>query len=498
MARTTAGEDRARTGAPGLDDVMSGGFTRNHVYLLEGDPGTGKTTLALQFLMEGVREGERCLFITLSETKAELHKVAAGHGWSLDSIEIAEIIPVEAELKPEMQYTVFHPEEVELGQTTQLLMEEVERVQPSRLVIDSLAELRLLAEDTRRYRRQVLALKQYLTNRNLTVLLLDDRTSRTEDRQLHSVVHGVVTLDRLTRGYGRNRRRLEVAKLRGRAFQEGFHDYSIQQGGIVVFPRLVASQEQRSEGSRNIVSSGSEDLDRLLGGGLDHGSSALLVGPSGCGKSTLAVKYALSAIRNGSRVAMYSFDESVDSHLLRAASLGMPLREQAEQGTIRLEQVDPAELSPNEFAHRVRESVLRFGAGVVIIDSLNGYLAAMPEEQFLTLQMHELLTFLGQRGVLTIMILAQKGLFGSYDTAVDLSYLADTIVLLRFFEAAGQVRRAISVLKKRSSNHERTIREFVISHPHGLEVGPPLSEFRGVLSGIPEYVGATKFLKDGG
>jgi len=414
--------------------------------------------------------------------------MATSHGWSLDNITIVELIPSEAQLNPKNQYTFFHPEEIELGQTVQSILHEVERINPSRLVIDSLAELRLLAQDPQRYRRQALALKQYFNGKPCTVLLLDDRTSQTQELQLHSVVHGVINLERLARGYGRNRRRLEITKLRGAPFVEGYHDCAIQTGGLTVFPRLIAAEHQ-GDIRREAVSSDLPEFDALLGGGLDRGSSALLLGPAGVGKTTVATRCAVSAMEHGDRVVFYTFDEGLDSIFARAEGLNMPLRKHHESGAFLIEQVDPAELSPGEFAARVRKSVEVDRAQMIIIDSLNGYLSAMPEELFLILQMHELLSYLNHRGVVTILVMAQHGVLGQIQTPVDLSYLADSILLMRYFEAQGEVRRAISVVKRRSSQHEQTIRELCIGGGNAIWLGEALREFRGVLTGVPEYLG---------
>jgi len=479
---------RASTGIAGLDQVLHGGLARDHAYLLEGDPGTGKTTLALQFLLAGARAGEQTLFVTLSESAAELRAAAASHGWSLDPIRLFELTPSEAQLQPENQYTFFHPEEVELGQTVQNILRIVDEVKPTRVVLDSLSELRLLAQEQQRYRRQALALKQYFEGKPCTVLLLDDRTSQTMERQLHSVVHGVITLDRLPREYGRNRRRLEITKLRGSPFVEGYHDFVIETGGLNVFPRLIAA-EHPGKFDRDAVSSNVAEMDKLLGGGLDRGSSTLFIGPAGAGKTTLACKYACAAVERGERVAFFSFDEALNTLFARASGLGMPLKKYRDEGRIIVHQVDPAELSPGEFAARVRQCVEEDHVTMIVIDSLNGYLSAMPEEQFLTLQMHELLSYLSQQGVVTLLVLAQHGIVGVVQGPVDLSYLADTIVLLRFFEAFGEVRRALSVVKRRSGNHERTVRELQIGGPDAIRVGAVLHDFRGVLTGTPEYTG---------
>lgn len=477
-----------QTGVPGLDDVLFGGFPGDHVYLVEGTPGTGKTTLALQFALEAARAGEKVLYVALSETASELGAIADSHRWDLNGISLFEVIPVEGVLTSSEEYTVFHSDEVEMVQTIRLILDRVDQEQATRVVIDSLAELRLLARDTIRYRRQVLALKQYFTKKQVTVLLLDDRTSEALDLQVHSLVHGVVLLERLSREYGVNRRRLEVLKLRGANYMEGFHDYVIQQGGIAVFPRLVADHHQNSM-PKELVSSDMKGLDDLLGGGLDRGSATLVLGPSGCGKTTISLKYAVAAFGRAEPVAVYTFDEGVSSILTRGDALGMNLTESLRQKKVTIQQVNPAELSPGDFAYRVRQSVEKDKAQIVIIDSLNGYMTAMPQEQYLSLQMHELLAYLNEQGVVTILILAQQGLLGSMQTIVDLSYLADNIVLLRFFEAAGRVRRAISVVKKRNSNHEQTIREFTIGLPDGVSIGRPLDEFQGVLSGLPQFIG---------
>jgi circadian clock protein KaiC len=478
---------RVSTGVSGLDEVLHGGLPGPHFYLVEGDPGTGKTTLALQFALAGIQSGDRCLYLALSETPEELHAIAGSHGWSLDALDIVELVPAEASLKTEDQYSFFHPEEIELSRTVTTILEKIEEMNPARLVVDSLAELRLLAHDPRRYRRQVLALKNALVRRNAAVIILDDRTSRDHERQLHSVVHGVISLERVTREYGKYRRRLEVAKMRGSDFVEGYHDYDIHRGGIVVFPR-IHSISRRADAEPGVISSGVAEIDSLLGGGLDRGSSTLLVGPAGSGKTTLAMKFAAAAMRRAEPVAVYTFDESIKTLLVRCDGLDLPLRTLVDERRVTIEQVDPAEMSPGEFVHRVRQSV-EAGAQMVVIDSLNGFLAAMPEEQFLTLQMHELLTYLNQRNVVTVLVLAQQGVFGSAPPGVEVSYLADTIVLLRFFEVDGTVRRAISVTKKRSTHHEQTIRELSIGPPHGIQAGEPLRGFRGVLTGVPEYVG---------
>lgn len=476
-------QSRLATGSAGLDQILEGGFPANRLYLLEGDPGTGKTTLALQFLLEGARRKEPVLYVTLSETKEELTAVARSHGWSLEGVNLHELVPPEESLKTESQYTIFHPSEVELGETTRAVIEEVERIQPRRVVFDSLSEMRLLARDPLRYRRQILALKQFFAGRKSTVLLLDDRTSADADLQVQSIAHGVLMLEQLELDYGAERRRLRVSKLRGSRFLGGFHDFTIRTGGVEVFPRLVAAG-RGSEFKPEAVASGVAELDALLGGGLDRGTATLVLGPAGSGKSSLATHFAAAAAARGERAAAFIFDEGVNTYLHRAAGLGIDLRAEVEAGHLTVQQVDPAELSPGEFAHAVCEAVER-SARLVVIDSLNGYLQAMPDERFLTAQMHELLTFLNQKGVVTLLVMAQHGFLGSMSSPVDVSYLADTVVLLRYFEAAGAIRRAISVVKKRTGRHEDTIREMRLSASRGVEVGEPLTAFRGVLTGVP-------------
>lgn len=485
---TSAAPTQARlgTGDEGFDSVLHGGFPANRLYLLEGDPGTGKTTLALKFLLEGAAQGEPVLYVTLSETKEELCSVAASHGWSLDQVNIYELVPDEESLKTESQYTVFHPWEVELGETTNAVLEVVERTQPRRVVFDSLSEMRLLARDPLRYRRQILALKQYFAGRQCTVLLLDDRTSTVGDLQVQSIAHGVVELEHLALEYGAERRRLRVVKLRGSRFRGGYHDFNIETGGVAVYPRLVAA-EHHHEFAPEAMTSGVPELDALLGGGLDRGTSTLILGPAGSGKSSLAAQFVAAAAERGENAAAYIFDEGLNTLLARAAGLGTDMRGHVEAGRVTVQQVDPAELSPGEFAHHVRRSIDRDGARVIIIDSLNGYLQAMPDERFLTVQMHELLTYLNQQGVVTILVMAQHGFLGAnMGTPVDVSYLADTVLMLRYFEAGGAVRRAISVVKKRTGHHENTIREMRMSS-NGISVGKPLSDFLGVLTGVPVY-----------
>lgn len=483
-ARNAGG--RLGTGISGLNDILEGGFPARRIYLIEGEPGTGKTTLAIQFLLEGVQNGERCLYVTLSETREELEAVADSHRWSLEGLSIYEVVPPAETLKPETQYTIFHPAELELGETTNALIKEVERVKPTRVVIDSLSEMRLLAREPLRFRRQILALKQYLAARQGTVLLLDDKASG-HDLQIHSIVHGVVSLEHLAVQYGAERRRLRITKLRGSSFRGGYHDFNIVVGGLRIFPRLVAA-EYRADIPKESITSGITALDELLGGGLDRGTSTLVLGPAGSGKSTLAAQVAAATAARGERTAAFIFDELRETFLSRAEGVGAPMRDFVEKSLVTIQQVDPAEMSPGEFAHAVRTAVDDGGARVILIDSLNGYLNAMPEERFLSVQMHELLTYLNQRGVVTLLVMAQHGFLGTMETPVDVSYLADTVLLLRYFEAEGAIHRALSVVKKRTGRHENTIRELHL-RSEGIHVGEPLRQFRGVLTGVPVYDG---------
>lgn len=494
MSRTATAldsENRVGTGISGLDDVLLGGFPRSHFYLIEGDPGAGKTTLGLQFLLQGRDQGENCLYVTLSETKRELSDVAASHGWSLDRINIYELGDIQDRLKPEHQYTVFHPAEVELTETTKRILDYVDKLQPGRVVFDSLSELRLLAREDLRYRRQILGLKLFFAARDCTVLLLDDRTERRgENSQLQSISHGVLLLERLGIDYGVPRRRLSVSKMRGAEFREGFHDFAILRGGLAVYPRLIAAEHTNSLDGQKPVPSGVGQLDTLLGGGLLRGTSALLLGPAGSGKSTLITQYALAEARRGIHVACYIYEETRATFLARSKGLGLDIEPYIESGVIHLQQVDPAEMSPGEFSHRVRQAV-ESGTRMIVIDSLNGYLNAMPSERHLLIHMHELLTYLGQQGILTLLTVAQHGLVGgTLQVPVEVSYLADTVIMLRFFEAAGEVRQAISVVKKRHGQHERTIRELVFT-PGGIRISEPLDQFQGVLTGTPTYIGST-------
>jgi len=477
----------ASTGIEGLDDILMGGFTRNRLFLVEGVPGSGKTTLALQFLIAGTLVGERVLYVTLSETEEELRAVATSHDWDLGGVTIDELSPTLADLDPEEQNTMFHPSEVELAATTKRVLAIFDELRPSRIVIDSLSELRLLAGNSLRYRRQVLALKQFFSSRQCTVLLLDDLTASDHDLQMRSIAHGVVLLDHQYPDYGAQRRRLQILKYRGVQFRGGYHDYTIRRGGIDVFPRLVAAEHRQIQ-PRQRLASGVVALDALLGGGLEGGTSTLLVGAAGTGKSTLAAQFVKAAAARGDRAAMFLFDESPQTLLERCGALQIDLQPHVESGRVLLQQVDPAELTPGELVHAIRIAVAE-GAKVIVIDSLNGYLNAMPEEHYLIIQLHELLMFLGQKGVATVLTGAHQGIIGTQmRTPVDASYLADAVVLLRYFELKGEVRQAVSVVKKRGGAHERTIREFRLD-ADGVHVGDALRAFRGVLTGVPVYEG---------
>ncbi|MDY0964912.1 MULTISPECIES: ATPase domain-containing protein [Massilia] len=482
--------DRTSTGIPGLDDILGGGLTPKRLYLVEGSPGAGKTTLGLQFLLDGVARGESGMYITLSETTDELLAVGRSHGWDLGALAIVELAG-DDDLDPDSQQSVFHPSEIELGETTRKVMDQVDALRPLRIVFDSLSEVRLLAQNPLRYRRQILALKQFFSARDCTVLLLDDKTAES-DQHLHSLAHGVISLEQITREYGKERRRVNVIKMRGIRFRGGFHDYTLDTGGIVMYPRLVAAEHVR-DFSPQVDSSGSDDLDALLGGGLVRGTNTLLVGPSGIGKTTLSTGCLLSALERGEKASYYLFDEGLGTFFARSTQLGLDLRPYLDNGQLTIDHFDPAELSPGEFAQKLRDAVDRRRSRFIVIDSLNAYLQAMPGEHFLILQMHELLSYLNQQGVTTMMILGQHGLMADARTDVDLSYLSDSTVLLRFFEAGGKVRRAISVIKSRTTEHATTIHELLLGQG-GVVIGAPLDGFEGVLSGMPTYRGDTPLM----
>jgi len=481
------GTPKLKTGIDGLDDVLRGGLPQGSIYLVNGSPGVGKTTLALQFVLAGAAAGEKVLYITLSESQDELREVARSHGWSLDGVALYQL-DTGIRAAGEARYTMYHPSEVELQEAISAVLAEVDRVQPARVVLDSLSEIRLLAQDPLRYRRQILALKRRFGDQHCTVLLLDDHGG-VADGHLESLAHGVLTLERHAPVYGGARRRLEVAKLRGVKFRDGYHDYTIEAEGIAVYPRLVAS-EHASTPAPWKLESGIKELDEVAGGGLDGGTATLVVGPAGSGKSALAAHYAAAAATAGQHAAIFTFDESIATAVARGESLGLPIRALVDAKTLRFVQIDPAEVSPGQFACKVKDAVVRDHAKIVVIDSLTGYLNAMPEEAFLLNQMHELLAYLGQQGIVTLLVATQHGLVGAVQTPVDVSYLADSVILLRYFEALGSVRNAISVLKRRTGMHEKTLREYKLGRG-GIQIGAALKDFQGVLSGTPSYVGTS-------
>jgi len=487
--------ENCATGVGGLDEILSGGFSRGRLFLVEGSPGTGKTTLASQFLLAGVEAGETVLYITLSETEEELRDGAASHGWTFGKgFEVFELVPPESLLDDDQQQSLLYSSDLELGETTKRIFEAFERLKPSRVVLDSLSEIRLLAQSSLRYRRQILALKHYFSHNDATVMMLDDLTADVLDKTVHSVAHAVIRLEELSPNYGAERRRLRVLKYRGRRYRGGYHDFVIEHGGVRVFPRLV-SAEHRSGFTRESVPIDNGPLNQLLGGGLERGASNLILGPAGTGKSLITLSFIRSAVARGENAAMFVFDEELGLLFERSKGLGIDLQAMADTKQLVIEQIDAAELTPGEFSERVRTCVEKYGARTVVIDSLNGYQAAMPEEQALVLHMHELLQYLNRQGVTTFLTVAQHGLVGDMKAPVDVTYLADTVILLRYFEALGRVRRAISIVKKRTGTHEDTIREFMIG-ANGITLGEPLTGFQGVLRGVPNLVGETGGLLD--
>jgi circadian clock protein KaiC len=485
VTQNTDSNDFISSGVPGLDHVLGGGLTKERLYLLEGDPGAGKTTLALQFLIEGAKRGEKVLYITLAENEVELRAVANAHGFSLDGIVIHEVIQDENLLDPGEQYTALYPSEVELGETNNLILEKIESLRPSRVVLDSLSELQLLSGDALRYRRHVLGLKQYFSKRSCTALLLDDKSSVRRDLQVRSIAHGVISLQHFDSDYGAERRVVRVLKYRGVGYRRGPHDYSIITGGVVVYPNVVAA-ETRTMAARKQVKSGLDGFDTLLGGGIEEGSSTLISGPPGTGKSSLACQFVKAITLRGEKASMFLFEESFNTLLNRSKGIGLDLQGPYEAGLLNVHQIDPAEMSPGEFTHAVCGAADR-GAKVIVIDSLNGYLNAMPDARFLSTHLREVLTYLGQRGVVTFLIGVQPGIVGAMSTGMDISYMADNVLILRYFESRGSVEKAISVFKKRGSSHETTLRRFSITS-QGISVGAVLNDFHGILTGVPNYL----------
>lgn len=490
MTGSETGTALCPTGVAGLDEILEGGLPSQRLYLVQGDPGSGKTTMALQFLLEGLRRREKVLYISLSETREELIGVARSHGWDISDVRVLELSALRELLDLEVESTVFHPSEVELNKTVKILLQEVERVNPARMVLDSLSEVRLLAQDPVRYRRQMLYLKQYLAGGSTTVLLLDDRNAGDPDLQVQSIAHGVMILRKVATHYGTERRQISPVKIRGHRFREGNHDFSIETGGLRVYPRIMVPKTAQAYGQEEVLS-GIPEIDSLLGGGLRRGTSTLVMGPSGTGKSALAAEYILAAARRGERSAVFLFDENRDLYLRKAAALGMELKPFVQSGMLRIEEPDPTETTPGSMAHCIREAVERDGVKVVALDSLNGYLQVMPQERFLTVHMHELLAYLNRNGVLSLLCMAQHGLLEDMRVPAEVTYLADTVIIMRYFEAAGEVKKAISVIKKRYGPHEKTIREIRMG-PEGLKVGPQLREFHGVLKGVPTFFGSSK------
>tara|TARA_R110002049_G_scaffold4601_5_gene32189 strand:+ start:266201 stop:267727 length:1527 start_codon:yes stop_codon:yes gene_type:complete len=494
-----ASDRRISTGIETLDEILHGGLFADRLYLIEGTPGTGKTTMAMQFLIEGREKGETGLYVTLSETKHELESIASSHGWTIEGIHIHELVDPTDSIESQAQYTMFEPSEIELGNTIEAVLEKVKKINPSRVVFDSLSEMRLLSQGALRYRRQILALKQFFVGRGCTTLLLDDYAADSDDQQLQSIAHGVIRVEQLVNDYGTERRRMRIVKHRGSDFIGGSHDVRLVRGGMQVFPRSTAAGTAKPRTNEQIVS-GKQHLDELLGGGLMKGTSALLLGPAGVGKSTIATQFAFATAQRGERAVFFEFEESDQALMTRSRGLGMDLQPYIDDGLIEIHHLVPGEITPSEFGSMVRNVIKPDHRGrkvsVVAIDSLNGYLNSMPHEKFLMIQMHDILTVLGNEGILTLLVVAQHGMLGtSMGAPIDTSYLADAVILFRYFEAGGEIRQAISVVKKRTSGHERTIREFSLSSD-GVHIGKPLRDFRGILAGTPEFLGDNKRLID--
>jgi circadian clock protein KaiC len=483
------GPARVSTGIAGLDAVLGGGLPQGNMYLVEGDSGAGKTTLGLQFLLDGQRRGEPTLWITLSETQRQLRQTASSHGWSLDGVDVCTPIALQPIRRPEDTYSFFSPADVELDEIREAIIAATDRVRPLRVVFDPFSDIRHLAREVLRYRRQILMLRDFFSERNCTVLLMQELTRGTlGDLQAEALVHGYLTLHQEAPEYGGQRRRLRVHKMRGMSFRDGFHDFSIHTGGLEVYPRLIAAEHTETH-PEETTQTGIAQLDALLGGGIDRGSSVLIMGPAGVGKSTLALHCALAAVGRGEPAALFIFDETLRAFRARAERLGVALAAHLENGSLTIRQVDSAELSAGQFTDIVTRAV-EAGARMVVIDSLSGYTNTMPEERFLAVHLHELLTTLSHRNVTTVLTLSQHGLLGEHVAApIDVSYLADTVLLLRYFEAFGHVRRAISAVKKRRGAHEVSVREMRIAAEEGITIGEPLTSFQGVLSGRPEFTG---------
>ena len=483
---------RCATGIAGLDTILRGALPANRLYLLEGEPGSGKTTLGLQFLLEGVRHDEKVMYVTLSETREEIETVAESHGWNIENVDLFELAVAEEVLGEAREQSILHPWELELGATVRLIQERVEKLRPSRVVFDSLSELRLLSQSPLRYRRQVLAMKQFFAGRKTTVILIDDLTAERGERdsQLHSLCHGVITLERTTMEFGASRRRLQVQKLRGVDFIGGYHDFTLRHGGLEVYPRLIAAHHH-GDFIGDATPSGVPEMDDLLAGGPLRGTCTLISGPAGAGKTTLALQYVFAACERGEACAILEFDERIGTLLTRSRQMGLDLDRHIASGRLLILQVDPTELAPGELTWRIRTQVESRDVRLIVIDSFNGYIAAMPEENHLVLQLHELLSYLNQRGVVTFLIHPQSGIVGSMAvSSINISYIADTVILIRFFEAEGRIRKALSIIKNRGGSHEDAIRELRIDR-QGVRIGQPLKEFRGVMTGTPQYVGST-------